>query len=105
MQIGKRIENTHRASFSEEELNLLLNAADDGEVFVTKSFGVGTVIHVGGFEYGSRDPATAAQYLEAIEKMRRNRLVICTSKDVYQLTGTGFKIAREIKSLLDSGGV
>jgi hypothetical protein len=48
----------------------------------------------------SVDPAVAAVYVEALEDLHERRLASLESETSYSLTGTGFKLARSLKSSL-----
>jgi uncharacterized protein YjhX (UPF0386 family) len=84
--------------FPEEELRLLIAAADDGEIREHSVDQIsGKWVEAGG-EYflDQSDPALAALYLDAFDSLRRKGLVRYEGGDLYMLTGRGFKIARAL---------
>ena len=86
------------AEFSEEELMLLIAAADSGEIMKYSANEIGEWIVAGRQHfYDHSDPAFAAFYLDAFETLRRKGLVRYEGGELYMLTGRGFKIARALK--------
>jgi hypothetical protein len=90
--------------FPEEELMLLVAAADDGEIM---KHSVNEI--VGEWVEASRqhfldqsDPAFAALHLDAFKSLRGKGLVRYEGGDLHMLTGRGFKIARALKKQMIS---
>jgi len=91
------------AHFSEEELILLIAAADDGE-FMKHSVNeiAGEWVEAGRQHFlNQSDPAFAALHLDAFDSLRRKGLIRYESGHLYMLTGRGFKIARALKQQLN----
>jgi hypothetical protein len=89
--------------FSEEELMLLVAAADSGEIMKHYADQVGHWIGAGRQHFFDQsDPSLAALYLDAFESLRGRGLVRYDGGDLYMLTGRGFKIARALKRQLSS---
>jgi hypothetical protein len=89
--------------FLEEELMLLVAAADDGEI--TKHYANQTGYWIGAGRqhfFDQTDPALAALYLDAFESLCGKGLVRYEGGDLYMLTGRGFKIARALKKQMAS---
>jgi hypothetical protein len=90
--------------FSEEELMLLVAAAEDGEIM---KYSVDEIVGewvVAGRQHflDQSDPAHAALYLDAFESLCGKGLVRYEGGELYTLTGRGFKIARALKQLMTS---
>ena len=89
--------------FSEEELMLLIAAADDGEIMKNYADQIGHWIGAGRQHFFDQlDPALSALYLDAFESLRMKGLVRYEGGDLYMLTGRGFKIARALKKQMTS---
>jgi hypothetical protein len=90
--------------FSEEELMLLVAAADDGEIMKHSVNQIsGEWVEAGRQHFlDQTDPAFAALYFDAFESLRRKALVRYEGGDLYMLTGRGFKIARALKKQMTS---
>jgi class 3 adenylate cyclase len=86
-------------SFSDEETELLICAAGDGEIVVMSTDETSDWVRAGARDFfDGSDRAVAALYLEALDSLRRRGLVRHSGGVLYELTGTGFKQARELKS-------
>lgn len=97
MRLGARLEHDHHTSFSKEQFEILYFAADDGTIMVTRANQIGTVVQAGTQELGAYDSESSARYQEALENLLRKRIVKRINREVYELTGTGYSIARKCK--------
>ena len=100
LRIGKTASSADpmQSDWSEEELILLSACAERGELFVYHSDETGNHVAVGPQHFNDEsDPAVAAVYIEARNSLRRRNLVGYEGGTLYQLTGSGFKIARALK--------
>lgn len=87
-----------QSDWSEEELILLSACAEDGEIFVHETDQTGKFIEAGRQHfYDESDPAVAAFYMDALYSLRRRGLAALEGGSLYQLTGSGFRIARALK--------
>lgn len=87
---------TTQRDLSEEEIELLMLSAEKGELLVISADQVGSWVQVDSKNFMDKnDPALAARYLEAMETLRRKGFVQHVGGIRHQLTGSGFKIARE----------
>ena len=84
--------------FAEEELMLLIAAADKGEIMKHSANEIGDWVGAGRQHfYDQSDPAFAALYLDAFDSLRGKGLLRYDGGELYMLTGRGFKIARALK--------
>jgi hypothetical protein len=100
LRIGKTASSADpmQSDWSEEELILLSAGAESGEFFVHYSDQTGKHVAAGRQHFRDEcDPAVAAFYIEALNSLRRRNLVGHEGGSLYQLTGSGFKIARALK--------
>lgn len=89
--------SSHR--FSAEEIELLIAAADRGELLILSSDLTGKWVRVGALDFMNfEDPEVAARYLEAFDFLRAVGVIRYEAGDLYVLTGRGFKVARELKA-------
>jgi len=98
--IGKTASSTDpmQSRWSAEELILLSACAERGELFVHESDETGRHVAVGSQHFqDDSDPAVAALYMEALRSLRQRDLIGHQGGSLYQLTGSGFKIARALK--------
>jgi hypothetical protein len=85
--------------FSEEEIELLINAADRGEFVILSSDQTGKWVRAGASDFVNiDDPEVAARYFEAFESLRVIGVIRYEAGDLYVLTGRGFKVARQLKA-------
>jgi tetratricopeptide (TPR) repeat protein len=85
--------------FSEQEVELLAAAAEHGEFLIRSSEQAGKCVVVGASEFANPDdPEVAARYLDAFETLRASGLIRYDRGDLYVLTGSGFKVARELRA-------
>lgn len=89
---------------SPEEIEILIAAeANGGEIFVFKSDEEPPYVTT--FRHSFNDPAdraVAAVHLEALRSLISRRLLELEGGNLYNLTGSGFMKARELKRLRDS---
>ena len=92
---------SHLAS---EEIELLIAAESrGGEILCVETMQRGMLVIAGGHEFfDAQDPAVAALHLEALSALMRKGLLRRSSDSVYELTGSGFLRARELKQLRES---
>jgi len=96
------LDPTH-ATFSQEELDLLIYAAEKGDIHVLSSDEMGSWVSIGPHHFWDKfDPAVAAAYVEALESLCIRRLAKHDGGILFVLTGTGFKISRALKELFDT---
>ena len=84
-------------TLTEEEKELLRAAARRGEFLVvpTDQYGSMLLVEKRSF-FDQADPAVAARYLEALERLKRRGLVRFDEGHLYVLTGSGFETARAL---------
>ncbi len=87
---------------SQEELELLDRAAEQGQIVKLSTQQTGEFVSAGSQPFLlDEDPAMAARYLEALDSLCRRDLARHEGGALYRLTGTGFKIARAIRRSLE----
>ncbi len=85
-------------ALSSEEIELLICAADSGDIRVLKSDETGMWVSAGGRHFvDNLDPAMAAIYVEALDALSGRRLAKYEGGVLYCLTGSGFRIARALR--------
>ena len=85
--------------FSEEEIELLIAAAERGELFIHSSDQTGKWVRSGASDFiNVEDPEVAARYLDAFESLQASGLIRYDEGNLFVLTGRGFKVARELKA-------
>jgi hypothetical protein len=95
-RIGKTASSLSYAEIvlTNEEIALLLSAADSGELAIIGNEQIGKWVRAGTHDFvDPTDPAFAAIHLEALDSLRNRRLARYEGGILYMLTGTGFKIA------------
>ncbi len=105
LRIGKAASSVDpfQADWSEEELILLTECAQDGEITVLSSDETGKWIRAGSRDfYDQSDPAIAALYVDALNSLRKRDLAAHEGGILFKLTGRGFKIARALKKQQDT---
>lgn len=92
---GKLEEETE--TFNEEEKELLISASKKGEFNILEA-GVEIWVRVPGVKdyQDNSDPAISATYKEAFDSLLNRGYIENVSGLLYRLTGSGFKIAREL---------
>jgi hypothetical protein len=91
--------NTPQAiQFTKQEIDLLMAAAKDGKLYLFEVDQIPTGwIRAGNNDFiNLSDPAFAAEYIEALETLITKGYVKYNGGSLYILTGSGFKVAREI---------
>lgn len=87
------------SNLSPEEIEILCAAADKGDIYLFSSNETGSWIAVRPQNFVDQtDPAYAAAYTDALESLQARRLVKYDEGSLYVLTGTGFKLARALKT-------
>jgi hypothetical protein len=100
LRVGKAASSVDpfQADWSEEELILLSECAQDGKIAVLLSDETGKWIRAGRRDfYDQSDPAIAALYVDALNSLRKRDLAAHEGGILYKLTGKGFKIARALR--------
>ena len=83
----------------EEEEEILVAAADRGEVVVLSSEQTGKWVAAGSFDFlNEADPEANARYLEAFESLLGRHFLRHDEGNLYVLTPNGFEIARELRA-------
>ncbi len=101
-KIATSSDPTH-ATFSQEEIDLLIDAAEKGDIRVLSSDETGSWVSVGSRHFSDKlDPAVAATYVEAVDSLCFRRLAKHDGGVLFILTGAGFKIGRALKDLFDT---
>ena len=101
MKLGACLEHDCYTSFSKEQLEILYFAADDGTIMVTSAMKIGTVVQAGKQELGAYDSESSARYQEALENLLGKRIVKRRNREVYELTGTGYSLAKKCKEMME----
>jgi class 3 adenylate cyclase len=92
------IRDSSRDSFSSEETEILIAAADKGEISLLSSDETGAWVSAGNRHFiDQADRAVTAMYVQALKSLCRRDLVTHAGGIAYDLTGTGFQLARELK--------
>jgi hypothetical protein len=100
---GVPIPHSSQDSLSPEEIEILIAAADKGEISVLSTDETGAWVRAGRRDFADQsDRAVSAIYLEALRSLRRRGLVTHVGGIAYDLTGSGFQQARELKRLIDA---
>lgn len=89
----------HLNALSSEEVELLICAAEQGDIQVPASDEIGSWVSCRGRQFvDSSDPVFAAMYVEAVNTLCGRRLANYEGGVLYSLTGTGFRVARALKA-------
>jgi hypothetical protein len=107
LRIGKAASSVDpfQADWSEEELILLSECAQDGEIAILSSDETGKWIRAGRRDfYDQSDPAIAALYVDALNSLCQRDLAAHEGGILYKLTGRGFKIARVLRKQQETVG-
>jgi hypothetical protein len=87
------------SNLSAEEIEILCAAADKGEIDLFSADECADWVAVGPQDFRDEtDPAYAAGYVDALESLQTRGLVKYDEGSLYVLTGTGFKLARALKT-------
>ena len=85
-------------SLSREETEILIAAAEGGEISLLSSGETGAWVCAGKRDFADQsDLAVAAMYVQALKSLCRRELVTHAGGIAYDLTGSGFQLARELK--------
>ena len=96
---GSALGRVHQ--FSEEEIELLIAAAERGEFFIHSAEQTGKWVRAGASDFiNYDDPEVAARYLDAFESLWASGLIRHDEGNLYVLSGSGFKVARELRAEL-----
>lgn len=99
--IGKTASSSSYAemALTNEEIALLLSAADSGELVIIDTHQTEKWVRAGIHDFlDPTDPAFAAIHVDALESLCNRRFARYEGGILYMLTGTGFKIARSLNS-------
>jgi hypothetical protein len=100
LRIGKSavLVGAPAAYLSAEEVDLLMVAADSGEIFLLSADQSGNWVRAGGKDYIDwGDPAHATSYVEALDSLCSRGLARHDGGILYRLTTAGFRLGRELK--------
>ncbi len=90
------VERVSGREFSAEEIDILVAAGKSGDIYLLETQ-QGDLVRAGIEDfYDPEDPAFAAAYVEALESLIGRGLVRHKKEQLYNLTGSGFKLARAI---------
>ena len=82
---------------SEREIEILTSGADGGLFQIIRANSVPLLFcNSSGESFSDTDPAVAAHYLEAFRKLCHRGYVVPCDNELFQLSGTGFDIARDL---------
>lgn len=105
LEMGRAAQVLPRQDMAAEELELLLHAADEGDLWVISTQQVGSWVRSGRRDFmDPADPAYAAQYLDALKSLQDKCLVRFNRGIGYSLSGTGFRVARKLRRILEGDG-
>ncbi len=82
----------------EEKKILVLAEKNSGIIYRLSTEETGEYIQIGDEELYSNDPANRDRYIEALKKLLQRGLVRRAEGVRYELTGTGFDKARELRA-------
>lgn len=105
-QLGKayQAKTTRNEQFTPEEIDLLVNVADSGEIILLSAEQLGKWVRAGTDDFvDEADPAYAMKYIEALESLIRRKLARYDEGNLFTLTSEGFKVARILRDLDASG--
>lgn len=92
------IRRSSQDSLSPEEIEILIAAAEEGEISLLSSDETGAWVRAGRRDFADQsDRAIAAMYVQALKSLCRRELVAHAGGIAYDLTGSGFQLARELK--------
>jgi len=102
VEVGRPVQGADQPP-SNEELDLLLGAGEEGELFAIRPGNAPPFIstHGGTFPSGrDLNEETSTHYMEALRSLCHEGLVHYESGCRYQLTGAGFRFARALRAAL-----
>jgi class 3 adenylate cyclase len=100
---GGSTPHSDKSSLSPEEVEILIAAADRGEISILSTDETGAWVRAGRRDFiDHSDRAVAAMYLDALRSLLRRGLVTHAGGISYDLTGSGFRQARELERLRDA---
>ncbi len=86
-----------------EEADILIASSQKGEIYLMRCDQYGPWVRVARHDFHEEeDPAVAAEYVVALDSLRRKGLCRHEVKMLYQLTAAGFKVARRLRELMGS---
>lgn len=100
--IGRTIHAPSAVQLSAEELDILLAAADQGNILLM-DYDQGSAFFQAGTKkfVNPADPEYAAIYMEALHSLQKKELVRFVKGNLYNLTRSGFQIARELQTRIE----
>ncbi len=89
--------SNYKDRLSDDERQVLKECAGSGELLLMKADICGSWLRAGKRDFiVETDPAVQATFLEAFERLCRRGYVRHEGGMLFRLTGTGFKVAREL---------
>ena len=104
LRIGKSVNTATPGGrdFRAEEVNILIAAAEHGQIAVFDSDQLGKWVSVQPTHFlDQTDPAYAATFLDALESLRNRMLVRYEGGCLFVLTGKGFTVARALRDSMN----
>ena len=104
LRIGKSVTEVTPGGrdFCAEEVDILLAAAERGEIAVFDSDQFGSWVSVQATHFlDQADPAYAALFVDALNSLRNRMLVKHAGGCLFTLTGKGFTVARALRDSMD----
>lgn len=89
--------NQSYSSLSIEETDILIAASENGEIHYFNFNEIPAYISIGNNKFeDSEDRAFAALYIDALESLLRRGLIKREGENLFELTGSGFKLAKTL---------
>lgn len=96
LSLGKTLKEWKAAELTDREKDLLRAAATDGQFHLLCNEDDGKHVFTQARQFAGDDRAIAAHYLDAFTSLCNRGLIVHQYDDVFQLTGQGFDIARDL---------
>ena len=101
LEIGKKVNIQSDEELTSEELEILSSAAEKGDIHLMGPYQIGYFVRADRRDFiDPADPAYAAQYVDALERLISKGLIRHIKGVWHQLTGAGFKIGRIVQQRL-----
>ena len=97
IEAGRGLKAIANDQLSDREREILIAGASGGLYQIIRAESVPLLFcNSSSRSFSDNDPATAAHYLEAFRKLCHRGYVVPCDSELFQLSGTGFDVAREL---------